>query len=68
MAYIIIIALLIAVIIAVEVIHFFDRKSLYRYIKSENLKDADRNKSPLSPVPSGHREAISKWRSGGGNK
>lgn len=57
------------VIIVIEVLHHIERRNLYRYIKADTLKDVDRdNKKPIERSPSGHREAIKKWRSGGRNE
>ena len=57
------IAILAIVIVANEVMHSIERRQLYRYIKADNIKEVDRkNTTPPKAVPSGHREALDKWR------
>lgn len=56
------------VFIAAEVLHFIERQKLYRYIKSDSVKEYDNKKSPPKPLQSGHRKSIDKWhhKEGGG--
>lgn len=51
----------ISVFIAVEVLHFIERRSLYRYIKSDSVKEYDSRKSPPKPLQSGHKKSLDKW-------
>lgn len=67
-AFIYLVISFITAIIAIEILHHIERRNLYRYIKADTLKEAERGKNPIERSPSGHRGAIKKWRSGGRNE
>ena len=66
--FIFLIAGFVLVIVANEIIHFIERKSLYRYIKADSIKEIDKKTASPRSTPSGHREALNKWQYKEGDK
>ena len=54
-----------AVLIISDIIHYAERRELYRYIKADSIKEVDCKGHPPKSGPSGHVKAIKKWRNGG---
>lgn len=54
-------------VIASEVLHYSERKDLYRYIKSDDIRQYDsKDKEPPKSLKSAHRDALNKWKRTGG--
>ena len=55
------------VIAGSNILHYFERKDLYRYIKSDDIREYDsKDKEPPKSLKSAHRESINKWKRTGG--
>ena len=50
-----------------SVLHYIERKDLYRYIKSDDIREYDsKEKEPPKSLKSAHRDALNKWKRTGG--
>lgn len=64
---IVIILILLIWIVASELIHHYERKDLYRYIKSDDIRQYDsKDKEPPKSLKSAHRDTLNKWKKTGG--
>jgi hypothetical protein len=61
--------ILIAVIIAQEIFHYFERRDMYNRLMSKNLTEYKQGGTPPKMhIPSAHSRVLNKWRNKAGDE